>query len=801
VRDDSDSAGTVPKNLSRRIFLEKAAIASGALTLRALGADTATEASLVGKQPPIAVEDLPRGTFPAALSFPHFPDRLHAFVWRNWSLVPLERMAQVIGAKPADLARVGEAMGLPAQPPISVQQQRRSYITVIRRNWHLLPYGQLLELLGWSAAQMAFTLREDDFLFVKLGNLKPRCEPLRYSEPSPEVMERETQIARIVQETFPGGLRPPKEPLFTFVGELSQPPATAQRSQLPHHFSPGFCYSYFALYGDPLLDQETDPYPEGYLARLAGVGVDGIWLQGVLHKLAPFKWDITISSQREIRLQRLAELVKKGARHGISVYLYLNEPRAMPLSFYDSRPELKGVAQGEHAALCTSQPQVQSWIADSVEFICRKVPGLGGFFTISASENLSNCWSHGGGAACPRCSKRAPAEVISEVNGLFYQGIQRSGSNARLMVWDWGWADEWAPGIIDRLPTNAALMSVSEWSMPIRRGGIQTRVGEYSISAIGPGPRAQKHWALARRRGLKTLAKIQAGNTWELSAVPYIPALENVAQHIANLSELGLDGLMLGWTLGGYPSPNLEIVSEVAHLAQSQPPTNRSELVAMAMERVANRRFGQALGPAVVTAWRSLSAAFREFPFDAGLVYNAPLQSGPSNLLWMQPTGYRATMVGFPYDDLDGWRGPYPAEVFIGQFRRMAAGFEQACQTLAESSETLQKGLDKKQADALQCELDITAACAIHFRSTANQALFVVLRRALQNQANAKHSSVEQLNELLKDEMVLASRLYDIQCRDSRIGFEASNQYYYVPLDLVEKILNCRALLALNQSG
>ena len=30
---------------------------------------------------------------------------------------------------------------------------------------------------------------------------------------------------------------------------------------------------------------------------------------------------------------------------------------------------------------------------------------------------------------------------------------------------------------------------------------------------------------------------------------------------------------------------------------------------------------------------------------------------------------------------------------------------------------------------------------------------------------------------------------------DSRIGFEASNQYYYVPLDLVEKVLNCRDLL------
>jgi len=30
---------------------------------------------------------------------------------------------------------------------------------------------------------------------------------------------------------------------------------------------------------------------------------------------------------------------------------------------------------------------------------------------------------------------------------------------------------------------------------------------------------------------------------------------------------------------------------------------------------------------------------------------------------------------------------------------------------------------------------------------------------------------------------------------DSRIGFEASNQYYYIPLDLAEKIVNCDQLL------
>jgi len=43
--------------------------------------------------------------------------------------------------------------------------------------------------------------------------------------------------------------------------------------------------------------------------------------------------------------------------------------------------------------------------------------------------------------------------------------------------------------------------------------------------------------------------------------------------------------------------------------------------------------------------------------------------------------------------------------------------------------------------------------------------------------------------------MRLARRLHVLQTRDSRIGFEASNQYYYVPVDLAEKVINCQDLL------
>ena len=577
--------------------------------------------------------------------------------------------------------------------------------------------------------------------------------------------------------------------MFAFVSELSKkrPNSRDTSQQKKSIFSPRFCYSYFALYGDPLLEKESDPYPEHFLARLADAGVNGVWLQAVLYKLSPFPWDTKLSARYEERLKNLRTLVARARRHGIGVYLYLNEPRAMPLSFFETRPELKGVVEGDHATICTSVPEVQKYLGDAVASICRAVPDLAGFFTISASENLTNCWSHHGGGSCPRCQKRAPGEVIAELHTVLQDGIRKSGSGAQLIAWDWGWADGWVEEIINRLPAEVALMSVSEWSIPIERGGIKNVVGEYSISTIGPGPRATKHWGLARKRGLKTLAKIQAGNTWELSATPYIPAVENVARQAANLRGAHVDGLMLGWTLGGYPSPNLEVVSEIGQSADITP--------LQAMENVARRRFGSELAPAVVKAWREFSVAFSEFPYGGG-IYTAPLQAGPSNLLWEKPTGYAATMVGFPYDDLDGWRANYPVEIFAAQFEKIADGFDAAIAELRKLS-PINSTRSSAQRRNFEEELSVAEAAAIHFRSAANQSRFVHARRALSGAKDAQESGplLKTLEKTLKSEIELAKKLYDIQSRDSRIGFEASNQYYYVPIDLAEKVLNCRDLL------
>ena len=404
------------------------------------------------------------------------------------------------------------------------------------------------------------------------------------------------------------------------------------------------------------------------------------------------------------------------------------------------------------------------------------MPDLGGLFTITASENLTNCWSHGNGAACPRCSKRPAFEVIAEVNRHIAEGIARARSTARLIAWDWGWADSWAPDAIRSLPKSVGLMSVSEWNLPIERGGVKSAVGEYSISSVGPGPRALSHWKIAREHGLRVYAKIQAGNTWELSAIPYIPAVQLVAQHAENLHKQRVDGIMLGWTLGGYPSPNLEAASRALAGADAD----------AALESVAAARYGPA-APAVNQAWKAYSAAFKQFPYSGSTVYTAPLQFGPSNLLWSTKTGYSATMIGFPYDDLDAWRSIYPPQVFISQLEKVASGF-------AESLPALRSHVHA--SPRLMEEANIAEAAALHFQSAANQSRFIVARdRLAAADAQSSAARLTEIELLLRAEIQAARRLYDLQSSDSRIGFEASNHYYYMPLDLVEKILNCQDLL------
>ncbi len=747
----------------------------------------------------VLANELPTGTAPAPIEFKHFPGRVHAFVWRNWEMVSLERMADMLDTTPEKVRTLGRSMGLSPHVPPPPEYQQRGYITLIRRNWHLLPYDQLLELLDWDAQRLAFTLREDDFLWIKLGSLKPSCAPLRYAEPNDAATKCCDEIKAIVTSHFTEAFQKPSKPRFDFLRDLSAPVVPPTR---PGSNGGGekirFVYSYAGVFGDPLLTPELDPYPDGLLQRLSNLGVNGVWLHVVLRQLAPSLLFSESGTDAERRIATLRQLVSRAKRYGISIYLYMNEPRAMPASFFEGRQDMRGVQEGDHFALCTSSPQVRQWLTDSLRSVFEQVPDLGGVFTITGSENLTNCYSHNRTAAgCPRCSKRSGPEVIAEVNRAIAAGVRAGNPDAKVIVWDWGWPDgtgagwgrpDWARQIIAALPDNVYVMCVSEWGKPISRGGVDSHVGEYSLSAVGPGPRALRHWALAKKRGLKTIAKVQVNASWELSALPYLPVMNLVAQHCKNLTEADIDGLMLSWSVGGYPSPNLEFVSR---FGGRPAPT-----VDQALASVAEARYGPDATPFALKAWSEFSTAFAEYPFHGGFVYRGPIQYGPANLLYPEPTGYRATMVGFPYDDLDGWRAVYPADVLAAQFDKIAARW-------SDGLAALRKALAAADTSAheanLRDDLGIAEAAYLHFRSVGNQIRFVMARSALlsgESTDTEREAHIDAIKIIAADEIENAKRLFILTREDSRIGFEASNHYYYLPLDLVEKVINCECILA-----
>lgn len=732
------------------------------------------------------------GSHPPALAPVHFPDRAHAVVWRNWQLVEPARIATVLGTTEANVKSMAESMGLPASGPIPEDYSERMMITIVRRNWHLLPYEQLLVLLDMDASQLAKTLHEDDFLFIKLGNLKPAVEPVRYAEPTNAVLARAAEIRGLVEQHFGESIHERGEPRFAFIDALSDmanaPPPPADPVA---HKRNGLrlIYSYFALFGDPLASQDVDPFPDGLLARLADMGVNGIWLHTVLRDMAPGRPEMPGFGQgHEQRVAGLRRLVERADRYGIGVYLYLNEPRSVPHAFFDGRDDVAGMAgvrERDLVALCTSDPRVRQWMSDSLTYVFKQVSNLAGVFTITASENLTSCASHGRHNQCPRCAKHSAAEIIADVNTIIEEAVHAGNPNARVIVWDWGWNGHGdASQFIPLLPKNVWLMSVSEWSLPIERGGVKTNVGEYSMSAVGPGPRASRHWQLAKQHGLKTVAKVQLNNTWELSSIPALPVLELVAEHESKRAKLGLDGTMLSWTLGGYPSLNLRIAARFADDPDAQPEQVLHEL--------AVERYGQDGAASARRAWRQFSDAFRRYPYHISLLYNGPQQMGPANPLYATPTGFSATMTGIPYDDVNHWRGPYPPDILEQQFRKVADGWAAGTTSLATAVE---QAPDEKRAEALG-DLHIAKAAGLHFASVANQVKFVRLRDALIDQANpptppARAVMTNELQSLIDEEIRLARALHQLTRIDSRIGFEAANQYFYTPLDLVEKVITC----------
>lgn len=826
---------------------------------------------------------LPPVTKEVQLELSHFPTRFQAVIFRLWESVSAEKLAEVLHSDTDTVKKLAYDMGLGNQDSLD-EWMSRGYITIIKAVWHLLPYEQIMEILGKNRDELSFIIREDDFLWYKLGECKPECSPVYIRELSDE----EKEATKLIRSSVEKYIRiydnePAVKPFDFFAPDDSK--ALVERRECPDGFvevtndwfvedltgdddcaqyagdflellnenfglKPGtgadahpvqlildpsldgkpeeyhiidvspekivvsagkgvgimrglyaivtlmnsvngpylkpvirhrtpamdarFIYSYCGLYGAPLDVDTRISFPDILLKRYAQTGVNGIWIQGVMYKLVRFPFDPSVSEGYEKRQERLRELIARARRWGLKVYLYINEPRAMPLAFFEKYPEIKGFERGDFASMCTSHPDVRKYMREGIQDICRNAPGLGGFFTITVSENQTNCYSHADQQeqTCPRCKGRSRAEVVAEVNSILADAAHEIDPEIRTFAWTWGWkyfGDEERLRAIRLLSKNCIVQNTSEEWLQIEKAGYKLEVDDYTLSNIPPSRNSKTGWKEAGASGHKTSAKVQLNTTWEGSTAPFIPVYENVCKYMENLRKEGVENIQLSWTLGGWPSDNLRIAS--SYFFDEEVPFTYEEQLAAAYGRYSE---------AVKKAVHCFCEAFSFFPFHIDMLYLGPQNAGPANLLYEKPTGLNATMTCFAYDDLEHWRSIYPRETFLDLMKNL--------------SEKWNEGIDIVK-DMPVCEFtDVAKVCGALFEASYDVACFAAERETMMKDPGDE-ACRKRMKKLIARERDLAVETYRIMRRRPSIGYEAANHYYFSQASMLEKVVNCEYLL------
>ena len=681
-----------------------------------------------------------------------FPTKWQSVLFHNYGFVPTEDLADLLNCRVDVLEEERARLGLEYAPCQPVWR-KKGYITLIRNNWFLLPYGQICALIGVDEDRLDFILRNDDFLGIKLGD-KPYCEWVYYAPLTEEQAEKTDALANKIK----GYIQFKGVQAFDFFRERNNGSArTYPRGKRIVH-------GYLSPCGDAFIEDSKMYMPDELLQEYALHGINGVWLHGVLSALSPYPFDETLSADYQIRRKNLQSLIRHAEKYGIKVYLYFNEPRALEESKFGKYSHLIGRREDGYAALCFEQEQTREYLYNAVKDLLCGVQGLGGIITITMSENLTHC-NYRPRTNCPVCKAIPPEKTAARVNNVIQRAIRDSGSDAELIANLWGWSPfmEWTEAQtlrgVEMLDRDISVLCVSEYDLDIEKGGVKSRIIDYSIANPGPSEITKKTLKKAAVQGNKVYAKIQTNNSWECSAVPYLPVFDLLHEHLVNLSKIGVENYMLTWTLGGYPSPMLSMASAYAQ------DTEKFNLDSWYQEEYGDDcQF-------VRQAVTHFCKGFREYPFSIDTLYFSPKTLGCANLWSLEKQEKQSTMVCYAYDDFENWTQPYPVDIYLSQYEKLLAEWGEGVALL--------EGRGSKMVQ----ELTFFAKGAFaHFKSDYLQTKFALLKR---NRAENR----EEIGRLLREEKINTETLLSLLYADGRIGFEASNHYYYTDRNLVEKIL------------
>jgi len=577
-------------------------------------------------------------------------------------------------------------------------------------------------------------------------------------------------------------------------------------------FSPRIIRSPFSDYSGDEVENCLQDYPETYLKEIAREGYNGIWLRVILREIVPSTPFPEFGNKGKEQLGALNKLVVKAGRFGVKVYLYLCEPRGFRAKdpFWQRHPEVKGQPvtfqatggkDGLYFALCSSTTAVKEFLEESSFNLFRQVPGLGGVFLITASEHHTHCYSHfpklqkeysdpnieawsRAKFLCPRCIGRRPTEVVAEIIRLINRGVKSAAPKAEVIAWTWSWSilePDPQKELIALLPKDVILMSDWERGGQKKVCGRRYPLDEYSFSYPGPSPRFKKQLEIAKKRGMRTMAKIQIGTTHELASVPYLPLPHLLAAKMQKLNEFRVDGYLGCWIMGGNVSPMSKLAGRMSQRPQVSP--------SKAIKELAGAEFGERSAAAVTRAWRCFATAWRKYPFSIPFLYYGPINYATAyplslNLKKKAPT---ASWRPLPRDkkghlllgdNLEVWVKPFGPQIIVNAFRELLKVWETGVAILRRAWEK------DKQNQRLKEELNLTKHIALSIRSSINIIRFYLLLRK-----DRESRVLLQIKRIFKAEMQIAVEDKKLVEFDRRLGYHPEAHIHLFTLkDLDYKI-------------
>jgi hypothetical protein len=529
-------------------------------------------------------------------------------------------------------------------------------------------------------------------------------------------------------------------------------------------------------------------FPDWYLQQLAQYGFDAIYAPAY-HNLNGYPRKQPEGLYASVDAERLRDLIRRAAKYGIDLYspilwLYTGEP--------ENELELRMLVRD----VVKSFPEIRGYVLLNEGFSAVGWPSAKE--SMAYRRNWIESWTRAITVVAEECHKINPALEV--------------------LAWDYGVDSHPEPNqienkkyVIARYPEDVIPLVTWENGKSFERDGQRGHIKDYSISEIGPSEAAEAQIQLARQRGFKAVyAKADAWATWQYGTFPYLPFPDQWYARYKKLEEYGIDGTLESWSYGF--KPNWVAEMRAWYSWTDGPPLQ--EL----LKHIARREFGAGAEDLVLKAWEHFSQAIRWIPDTGSTMGTNCAVAQP--FFFEKPKQARTRTLEHSWQDQDLWMArarinPYWPYVFTPWYllwpdfsnqtnvaERYARPFSLPVfnKYLLMGADEMQKGLESYRRAALKAPVfkrygafrEVLLAEQIERMMRSDQAVleFEDLRYRLSKSGDGAGRSriLDRMAAILHEEIPRTEASREAARRDSRLGYEWEQDYFYSPYTLDEKL-------------